>query len=94
MRIRWLRTALANLNAEAEYIARDDLATAARMVATIASAVEHLVEHPAMGRPGRVSGTRELVVPDTPYIVPYRVRRNAVEVLRVFHAARKWPSGF
>jgi plasmid stabilization system protein ParE len=50
--------------------------------------------NPAMGRPGRVSGTRELVVPDTPYIVPYRVRRNAVEVLRVFHAAGKWPSGF
>ena len=94
MRIRWLRTALANLNAEAEYIARDNPDAAARMVATIASAVEYLVDHPAMGRPGRVSGTRELVVPDTPYIVPYRVRRNAVEVLRVFHAARKWPSRF
>ena len=94
MRIRWLRTALANLNAEAEYIARDNPAAAARMVATIASAVERLVEHPAMGRPGRVSGTRELIVPDTPYIVPYRVRRNAVEVLRVFHAARRWPSSF
>jgi len=94
VRIRWLRTALANLNAEAGYIARDNPAAAARMVATITSAVEHLVEQPAMGRPGRVSGTREPVVPDTPYIVPYRVRRNAVQVLRVFHPARKWPSGF
>jgi plasmid stabilization system protein ParE len=47
VRIRWLRTALANLNAEAEYIARDNPAAAARMVATIASGVEHLVEHPA-----------------------------------------------
>jgi toxin ParE1/3/4 len=94
VRIRWLRTALANLNAEAEYIVRDNPDAAARMVATIASAAEHLVGHAAKGRPGRVSGTRELVVPDTPYIVPYRVRRNAVEVLRVFHAARKWLSGF
>ena len=94
MRIRWLPTPLANLNAEAEYIACDNPAAPARMVATIASGVEHLVEHPAMGHPSRVSGTRELVAPYTPYIVPYRVRCNAVEVLRVFHAARKWPSGF
>jgi toxin ParE1/3/4 len=94
VRIRWLRTALANLNAEAEYIARDSPAAAARMVATIASAVEHLVEHPAMGRSGRVSGTRELFLPATPDIALYRVRHNAVEVLRVFPAARKWPSRF
>lgn len=44
-----------------------------------------------MGRAGRVAGTRELVVADTPYIIPYRVRGDAVEILRVFHAARKWP---
>ena len=45
----------------------------------------------ALGRPGRVEGTRELVVPDTPYLVPYRGRGHAVEILRVFHGARKWP---
>ena len=53
--------------------------------------VELLAQHPALGRPGRVEGTRELVVPDTPYLVPYRVRGHAVEILRVFHGARKWP---
>jgi toxin ParE1/3/4 len=94
VRIEWLRGALANLNAEAEYIARDNPAAARRMVAAITEAVEHLREHPAMGRHGRVPGTRELVIPDTPYIIPYRVRGNAVEILRVFHAARRWPSGF
>lgn len=94
MRVRWLRTALANLNDEAEYIARDNPEAASRMVETVTAAVNRLAEYPAMGRAGRVPGTRELVVADTPYILPYRVREGAVEILRVFHAARKWPSGF
>jgi toxin ParE1/3/4 len=94
VRIKWLRTALANLNAEAEYIARDDPAAAERVVAAINRAVQNLRRFPAMGRPGRVIGTRELVVPGTPYIIPYRVRNNCVELLRVFHAARRWPSKF
>ena len=92
MRVKWLRTALANLNAEAEYISQDSPAAAARTVAAIVDAVELLKQHPALGRPGRVPGTRELLVPDTPYIAPYRVRGDAVELLRVFHGARKWPS--
>jgi toxin ParE1/3/4 len=67
---------------------------AARMVERIASAVDQLARYPALGRPGRVPGTRELVISGTPYIVPYRVRRDVVEILRVFHAARKWPAKF
>lgn len=94
MRVKWLRTALANLEAEAEYIANDNPAAAARLVAKINRAVRDLRHHPAMGRPGRVLGTRELVIPGTPYIVPYRVRNDVVEVLRVFHAARRWPERF
>lgn len=92
MRVEWLRKAVANLNAEAEYISQDSPTAAARTVAAIVDAVELLKSYPAMGRPGRVPGTRELVVPGTPYIVPYRVRGDAVELLRVFHGARKWPS--
>jgi toxin ParE1/3/4 len=94
MRVRWLRAALAELDAEAEYIARDNPRAAAKIVASIATAVDRLTRHPAMGRPGRVAGTRELVVPSTPYIIPYRVRSDFVEVLRVFHAARRWPRSF
>jgi toxin ParE1/3/4 len=94
VRVRWLRVALANLEEETDYIAEDNPAAADRLVQRIMRAVNLLAKNPAMGRPGRVSGTRELVVGDTPYIVPYRVRANAVEVLRVFHAARKWPAKF
>jgi toxin ParE1/3/4 len=91
VRVKWLRIALANLDAEAEFIARDNPAAAARVVASIERTVEKLRRHPSMGRPGRVIGTRELVIAGTPYIVPYRVRDDTVEVLRVFHAARRWP---
>jgi len=91
VRVRWLRKALANLEEEGQYIAKDDPAAAARVVLRILRAVELLKENPAMGRPGRVTGTRELIVTETPYIVPYRVREDVVEILRVFHGARKWP---
>ena len=92
MRSRWLRAALGNLQQEAEYIAQEDPAAALRVVGRIGDAVRYLEDHPSMGRPGRVPGTRELVVSGTPYIVPYRVRGQDIEILRVFHTARKWPT--
>ena len=94
MQVRWLRHALKNLDDEAAYIARDDMEAAVRMIERVASAVDQLANHPALGRPGRVPGTRELVISGTPYIVPYRVRGNVVEILRIFHGARKWPAKF
>jgi toxin ParE1/3/4 len=86
--------ALKNLDEEAAYIARDDPEAAARIVERIVTSVEGLAAHPASGRPGRVPGTRELVVSGTPYLVPYRVRSETVEILQVFHGARKWPERF
>jgi toxin ParE1/3/4 len=94
VRVRWLRRALKNLDEEAEYIARDDPRAAVRIVERIATGVDRLASHPASGRPGRVPGTRELVVTGTPYVVPYRVRGDTIEILRIFHAARKWPEKF
>ncbi|MDE0191107.1 MAG: type II toxin-antitoxin system RelE/ParE family toxin [Gammaproteobacteria bacterium] len=93
MEVRWLATALRNLDDEAEFVAKDDPAAARRLVGRIRGAVENLKANPAMGRPGRIHGTRELVVPGTPYIVPYRVRPrlNRVEILRVFHTSRRLP---
>jgi toxin ParE1/3/4 len=97
LEIRWLKRALANLDAEAAFIARDHPAAAGRVVEAIARRWNCSLGIPpgaALDRPGRVEGTRELVVPDTPYLVPYRVRGHAVEILRVFHGARKWPKKF
>jgi toxin ParE1/3/4 len=89
MRVRWLRKALLNLDAEASYIATDDPAAARLVVARVPAAVATLVDQPGLGRPGRVPGTRELVVRKTRYIIPYRVRGETVEILRVVHASRR-----
>ena len=94
MHVRWLDVALDSLFAEAEYISQGSSAATDRTVVAILNAVEILKRFPASGRPGRVAGTRELVVSGTPYIVPYRVRGDTVELLLVLHAARKWPTQF
>ena len=91
MRVRWLRTALRNLEEEASFIASDDSVAARLVVERVLEAVAQLAEQPGLGRPGRVHGTRELVVSKTRYIVPYRVRRDTVEILRVFHSSRRLP---
>jgi toxin ParE1/3/4 len=46
---------------------------------------------PRSGRPGRVEGTRELVIIRTPYIVAYRIIGDTVRILRVLHSSRQWP---
>jgi toxin ParE1/3/4 len=89
--IRWLDDALTDVTEVYRYIADDDARAAARVLERIRTAVRLLAAVPHRGRPGRWPGTRELVVPRTPYIVPYRVRGEIIEILRVFHSARRWP---
>ena len=91
MRVRWLRKALRNLDDEASFIAADSPEAAQLVVQRVLDAVAMLPEQPGMGRPGRVAGTRELVVLKTRYLVPYRVRGQTIEILRVFHTSRRLP---
>ena len=93
MQVRWLATALQNLDQEADFIAKDDPQAARLVVQRIHHAVVVLADNPALGHPGRIHGTRELVVPDTRYIIPYRVRPrlDRIEILRLFHSSRKTP---
>ena len=92
MRLRWLRKALRNLDDDAAYIANDNADAARLVVQRVLDAVAMLAEQPGLGRPGRIPRTRELVVLKTRYIVPYRVRGEVVEILRVFHTSRRLPS--
>lgn len=94
MLIIWLKTALKNLDEIAEYIAQENLLAASQIVITIELQVNLLATQPALGRPGRVLGTRELVISNTHYLVPYRIKNNKVEVLRVFHTSRKPPQNW
>lgn len=91
MRIKWLRTARKNLDAATSYIAKDDPEAAKKMYAHIRKSVDTLGEHPEMGRPGRIFGTRELVISGYPFIVPYRIRGREVQILRVFHTSQRLP---
>jgi toxin ParE1/3/4 len=95
MIIDWSPRAIDDLAALRDYISEDNPTAAERLALRIIHNVEDLLSgNPDIGRPGRVPGTRELVVPRTPYIVPYRVRHNRIEVLRVYHGARRWPERF
>jgi toxin ParE1/3/4 len=93
MQIKWLRKALNNLDKEADYIAQDDPQAARVVVQRIQQTVLLLKDNPALGHPGRLPGTCELIIPKTRYIIPYRVRPRLqrIEILRVFHASRKPP---
>ena len=91
MRVRWLRTALRNLDEEASFVAADDALAARLVVDRILGAIAQLAEQPGLGRPGRVPGTLELIVSKTRYLVPYRVHGDTVEILRVFHTSRRLP---
>jgi len=92
MQVKWLRRALQNLDEEAAYIAKDNPQSASDFVRHLRASAAVLAIHPDMGRSGRIAGTRELVITRFPYILPYRVRGGEIEILRVFHTARKWPS--
>ena len=95
MTIVWSPAAIQDLAALRAYIANESPAGARRIVLRILRDIENLLpDSPHMGRPGRVPGTRELVIPQTPYIVPYRVQGDAIQILRVYHSARRWPESF
>jgi addiction module RelE/StbE family toxin len=87
-RVRWTRRALRRLDEIGAHISADNPAAAARVVSAIARGVQQLGNAPGRGRPGRIRGTRELVVIGTPYIVAYRVHANDVEILTVQHGAQ------
>ena len=91
MTIVWSPRAIEHLTHLRSYIARDNPKAANRIAGTLLEAVERLAELPNLGRPGRVAGTRELVVPSTRYVIPYRVRSDRLEIIAVFHARQKWP---
>ena len=94
MRVRWARAASRHLDEIGDFIARDDPTAADRTVVAIMSHVEALADHSHIGRVGRVEGTRELVIAGTPFIAVYRVAGGEIEIVAVFHGARRWPDKF
>jgi toxin ParE1/3/4 len=91
MKISWSRRAAEHLAAIRKYIEEDNPEAAQRVALRIIECVRQLTAQPMMGKPGRVRGTRELVISGTPYVAPYRLKRGALEIIAVFHGRQKWP---
>lgn len=91
MQVKWLNKALLDLDDIEAYIAQTNSLAAAEVVLKILRTISLLRDQPGLGRAGRVPGTKELIIPDTRYIVPYRVKGGSLHILRVYHTSRMWP---
>ena len=94
VRIKWLRKALDNMDQAYDYLASENPAAAIGFAAEIEMALEQLQQFPSSGRPGRVPGTRELIIPRYHFLIPYRVQGNEIQILRVFSTYQKPPANW
>ena len=90
MRLVWTRLANADRQKIREYIAQDTPAAALALDELFSEKTKRLVDHPNLGRPGRVAGTRELIAHQN-YILVYDIVGDQVRLLRVLHASRQYP---
>ncbi len=93
--IEWTERAATQLDHAHDYIALTnsvDVAAAIRL--RILEMVEQLLLFPISGRNGRVPGTREPVIPNTPFIAVYTVQKSRILVLALYHGAQRWPGSF
>lgn len=92
MIVRWTKPAVDDLTHICDYTQeRLGSAQARRAALAICDAADFLKDMPHRGRVGRKSGTRELIVSDLPFLIIYRVEKEAVEVVRILHGAQQWP---
>ena len=91
MKIRWSPEAAADFARIVEYIHKENPSASDRVAHTIYDSATSLESLPNRGRPGRIDGTRELVLAPLPFILVYRVKRDALEIVRVVHGSQRWP---
>lgn len=91
MNIVWSPTAIEDLKHLRAYIEHHNPRAAAKVASAILRRVESLNDFPGQGRPGRLPHTRELIIPDTPFLVVYKARGKTIQIITVLHSARKWP---
>jgi toxin ParE1/3/4 len=91
MEIRWAKLAARDLERIHQHIAKDNPGAAGDVIQTLYDGCSALSAFPERGRPSRMRGRRELVFSPLPYIAVYRVRLDAVEIIRIYHSAQNWP---
>lgn len=94
MKVVWLERAVADLTAIRAYIAEHNPKAARDVAQKIRKTVVHLEKHPHLGRPTDFDDIREMSVPRTPYLIPYRVKDDRIEILCVFHTSRDRPENW
>jgi len=94
VRLVWSVTAILDLERLAAYITEESEQNALLVEYRIHESAKLLSLIPGQGRPGRIDGTRELVVARTPYILVYRLTSETIRILRIYHGARRWPPRF
>ncbi|MFT5132587.1 MAG: toxin ParE1/3/4 [Gammaproteobacteria bacterium] len=77
-----------------DYILQDKPSAAENILDIVYKEIHYLSDHPFLGRPGRVPNTRELIMAVIPFVVPCQVSGKTLEILHVYHTARKWPESF
>jgi toxin ParE1/3/4 len=90
MRIRWTPAAAADLQTIHDYLTEHEPHLARSTVTELRQGIRKLKQFPNIGRPGRETGTRELLHKRLPHIVAYRVKEDAVEILHIWHPAQDW----
>jgi addiction module RelE/StbE family toxin len=91
MIVRWSPEAADSLESISRYLRQVNPQSAQKIASTIFDSAESLATFPHRGRIGRVPGTRELVLSPLPYLIVYRVKDQALEILRILHGAQQWP---
>ena len=90
MKLFWTLEAIQDRDEIYDYIEADNPVAALALDELFSEKASRLVDHPDLGRPGRIAGTRELVA-HRHYVLVYDVVGDLVRVLRVLHTARQWP---
>ena len=91
MKLVWTEQAILDLVVARAYVAKDNPTAASILARRILQSTEKLCKHPEIGRKGRLAGTRELVIPGTPYLIPYRIHGDRIELLRILHGRQQYP---
>jgi len=91
MELRWTEAAAEDLERIADYLFKHSPLHAARIVRMIYESPRRLLTFPALGRPGKVDGTRELVWAPLPYVLVYISDGEIIHLARIPHGAQTWP---
>lgn len=91
MKILWTKTAFGHLENARQYISSANPHALKLIRDALRSAQDNLLRFPDSGMPGRVKGTRELLIPGQRLFLVYQVNSPNIEILALIHTSQKWP---